>query len=101
MALLNDLLLQLNGFNNGNITAAQTIMVKHGWKDSTRKRALKKLVDSGLLVVTRVGGKHRCCLYAVTWLPIDEIKQADLGPTHKPLIDFNGENKRKASFQKR
>lgn len=93
-ALLTDMLLQLNGFNNGDLSAAQTVLAPYGWKDSTRKRALKELATEGLLMCSRVGGKHRCALYAVTWLPVGECNsKLDVSPTLKPLTDFNGENK--------
>jgi hypothetical protein len=100
-ALLNDLLIQLNGFNNGDIAAAQTLLAKYGWKDSSRKRALKQLVETEILIMTRVGGKHRCCLYAVTWLPIDDLRKTDMRPTKRPPIDFNGETLRHEALQNR
>jgi len=79
--------------NNGNMTAAQSVMKKYGWKDSTRKRALKELEDAGLIVKTRQGHKKRCSLYALSWLPIDECpgKDLEIGPTRKPYRDYKGE----------
>ncbi len=88
-ALLLDLGLQLSVKNNGDITAAQTIMAPFGWKDSTRKRALKELIENGLLWVTRQGGRNRCSLYAFTWRSINECGgKLDVNPTQKPPVNF-------------
>lgn len=92
-ALLPLLLLQLNGFNNGDICAAQTILEPFGWTNSTRKRALKELEENELLVCTRHGYKGRASLYAVTWLPINEFEgKLELSATSKPLINYPKEN---------
>ncbi len=101
-ALLNDLLIQGNGYNNGDFSAAQTVMAPLGWADATRKRAVKALVESEILIVTRVGGKHKCCLYAVSWFPIDECNQKlDVASTTRPPIDFIGENNRRSAEKRK
>jgi hypothetical protein len=78
--------------NNGDLCAAQSIMSKYGWADSTRKRALKRLEESDLLVKTRQGHKRRCSLYALSWLPIDECegKGLEINSTKKPYKNYRG-----------
>lgn len=84
--LLVDIASQFNGKNNGDLTAAWSIMRHQGWKSpGTLSKALKKLLDVGLLQETRSGGRHRCTLYAVTWRGIDECKgKLDAIPTIAP-----------------
>lgn len=85
--------------NNGNLCAAQSVLKKYGWTSSTRKRALKELVEIGLLVNTRIGHKKRCSLYALSWLPIDEClgKCLDVASTRKPAKNYIGEWKERLS----
>lgn len=71
--LLNDLCFQFRGSNNGDLAAAWRIMHARGWKSrDTLHKALTELLDRGLIEKTRQGGRNRCSLYAVTWLPIDD-----------------------------
>jgi hypothetical protein len=71
--LLLDLFMQFRGSNNGDFTAAWSVMRKCGWHSKdTLHRALRQLLDCGWIIKTRQGGKHRCSLYAVTWKPIDD-----------------------------
>lgn len=79
--------------NNGDMCAAQSVMQKYGWKDSTRKRALKQLEDAELIIKTRQGHKRRCSLYAVSWLPIDDCpgKGLEINSTTKPYANYKGE----------
>ena len=81
--LLIDLFIQFRGDNNGDFTAAWTVMSTRGWSSrDTLDRALKMLLDNGWIIKTRQGGKHRCNLYGVTWLPIDECNgKLDIIPT--------------------
>ncbi len=69
-----DLLYQYNGGNNGDLTAAFTIMKKRGWKSKeTIFLALGELLHYGWIMRTRTGGLNRTPhLYAVTLHPIDE-----------------------------
>lgn len=81
--LLFDLYSQYNGFNNGDFTAAFSVMRKKGWnsKDQLRK-ALLELLSAGFILQTRQGGKHQCSLFAVTFKSIDECKgKLDIAPT--------------------
>lgn len=71
--LLVDLAMQLNGNNNGNLTAAPKTLAPYGWNSrGTLADALAELVREGFLELTRQGGRNRCSLFAVTWLGIDE-----------------------------
>ncbi|KAA1175876.1 hypothetical protein FWJ25_01710 [Marinobacter salinexigens] len=71
--LLVDIAGQFKGYNNGDLTAAWSHMVKRGWRSKgTLHKALKALVDAGLIEQTRQGGRNRCSLYAVTWKAINE-----------------------------
>ena len=88
--------------NNGNLCAAQSVMKKYGWKDSTRKRAIKELEDSGLIIKTRQGHKKRCSLYALSWLPINECqgKWLEVFPTSKAPRNYIGEWREKLNRKK-
>ena len=71
--LLVDLFGQYRGLNNGDLSASWTLMKKRGWRSKSRlAAALAELEDRGFVVLTRQGGRNRCSLYAVTWLPIQE-----------------------------
>jgi hypothetical protein len=83
LRLLMDLAYQLNGSNNGDLTAAWSVLSKRGFKSKdTIERAIKELLTRGLIVKTRRGasgidGKRQPTLYGVTWLLI-------------PTVDYNG-----------
>lgn len=93
--LLNDLVMQFNGSNNGNLSAAWGLMSPLGWNSKeTLTQALKQLAENGLIVKTRDGRfqnpNSRCDLYALTWHRIDECDGKDLflGPTRGPYRTF-------------
>ena len=70
-----DLFSQYNGKNNGDFTAAWSVMQKRGWKSkATLYSSLNLLLDLKWIVKTRQGGKHVCTLYGVTWQNIDDCK---------------------------
>jgi hypothetical protein len=70
---LMDLMQQLNGRNNGDLTAAPKVMESYGWTSrGTLDAVLVECVALGFLEQTRQGGRNRCSLYAVTWKGIDE-----------------------------
>lgn len=70
--LLLDLCRQFRGANNGDLSAAWNIMRLRGWRSrDTLARALRELLEAGLIERTRQGGLHRCSLFALTWLAID------------------------------
>ena len=81
--LLVDLTRQHNGFNNGSLAALWSQMKERGWKSKgTLHRATLELVEAGFIEQTQQGGRHRPNLYALTWHPIDEIKDSTTR-THK------------------
>ena len=97
-ALLIDLMLQYNGKNNGDLTAALAILRDRGWKrQATVGEAVKELIDANLIIRTREGQFRnpfsRCALYAITWQPIDDCKDKDLNvnPTTTPPRKFSFE----------
>ena len=82
--LLLDLMAQYNGFNNGNLSIAWSLMKKRNWKsEDTLNRAKRELLDNGWIILTRQGGRNKCSLYAITIYNIDEDKkhQYDAGIT--------------------
>lgn len=81
--LLFDLGSQYRGANNGDLSAAWRIMVARGWRSrDTLAKALRELLDHGLIELTRQGGLRRCSLYALTWRAIDECGgKLDVSPT--------------------
>jgi hypothetical protein len=84
--LLNDLLSQYYGSNNGDFHATYSLLKKRGWKSKgTLNRAIKELVESGFVEVSRQGGRNKCSLYAVTFYAIDECKgKLDISATNTP-----------------
>jgi hypothetical protein len=85
--LLNDLGLQYNGKNNGDLCATWSIMKQRGWKSaSTLYKAVKELLGYGFIIVSRRGGRHLATLYALTWNSVDECKgKLDINSTIAPL----------------
>lgn len=88
--LLIDIASQYRGQNNGDFTAAWSLMEKRGWKSrDTLGKALRELLEAGLIERTRDGGNPKqggagiCALYAMTWLAIDECK-GKCTPTRTP-----------------
>ena len=84
--LLNDLLSQYYGSNNGDFQATFSLMRERGWKSKgTLNRAIKELIESGFVEVSRRGGRNKCSLYAVTFYAIDECKgKLDISATNAP-----------------
>ncbi|MEH6420971.1 hypothetical protein [Pseudomonas sp. CGJS7] len=75
------------GNNNGDLSAAYSVLKGRGWNSSgTLAQSLRDLVDRGWLVVTRHGGRHKCALYAITWWAIAECpgKGLEVGPETAP-----------------
>jgi hypothetical protein len=85
--LLISLTYQFYGNNNGDLTAAWSVMRKdHGFKSpNTLDRARKSLLDAHLITQTRQGGLGKCSLYAITWLKINPCDgKLDTQPTALP-----------------
>jgi hypothetical protein len=81
-----DMQAQYTGYNNGDLTMAWSIMQPRNWKSkSTLEKAKRELLDIGLAVETRKGGRHKCSLYALTIYDIDECSgKLDIDATSKP-----------------
>lgn len=84
--LLNDLLSQYYGSNNGDLCATYSVMQKRGWKSKgTLNRAVKELLHTGFIEISRQGGRHLCSLYALTFYAIDDCQgKLDIATTSKP-----------------
>lgn len=84
--LLNDLLAQYNGHNNGDLCATWSLMERRGWRSrSTLCKALAELKRRQWVEVTRQGGRHRATLLAVTFYSIDNCRgKLDVDSTLTP-----------------
>ncbi len=84
--LLNDLLAQFKGSNNGDLCLAWSIMEKRGWKSrATLNKARKELLGVELIQVSRYGDRRRPHLYALTFFAIDDCGgKLDINATNKP-----------------
>lgn len=77
--MLCELARQYNGRNNGDLSAAFSVLKKRGWASAgTISTALRELRHYGLIVLTRQGGLlmrdgggRTTSLYALTWQPVD------------------------------
>jgi hypothetical protein len=90
-ALLIEFCRQYRKDNNGDLTAAWSLMKTRGFHSkSTVKKIVEALLNANLIVRTREGKFSNpggvCALYALSWLPIDECpgKGLDIQPTIKP-----------------
>jgi hypothetical protein len=73
---------QLNGSNNGHLQLTVGWLRKREWPSAgTIQRAKEELVERGLLVQTRQGGKNAgASWFAVTWLDITNFVGLDIRP---------------------
>jgi hypothetical protein len=92
--LPDNLFAQFNGNNNGDLAAAPKTMKLYGWtSQGSVYSALTELLALGFIEQTRQGGRNKCSLYAVTWLPIDECDgKMDVSPTKFPSNLWKPEN---------
>lgn len=68
------------GTNNGDLSLPYTKARELGWRSSgTLLRAERDLRANGFIIRTRVGGLHKCNLYALAWQPIDECIDRNTG----------------------
>ena len=73
--LLWEMCYQYNGYNNGDLCATFSIMQKRGWRSKgTLDRAIKELKAKEWVVISRMGARNKCSLYALTFQAIDECK---------------------------
>jgi hypothetical protein len=78
---------QFRGNNNGDLTAAWSIMAKRGWRSKDQlEKAIDELLDRGWIVVSRQGSRGVPTLYAVTFLGVDRCDgKLDITPNPAPL----------------
>ena len=70
-----DMYVEYKGSNNGDLSCTFKLMQKRGWTSKSHlDNAKNELLEKGLIVLTRQGGRNKCNLYAITWQPIDECK---------------------------
>lgn len=84
LKLLVELAGAYNGFNNGDLSCAWSVLKDRGWRSKgTLWDALRRLLEGGWVVVARHGNRNRCALYAITWWPVDacEGKALEIRPT--------------------
>lgn len=95
--LLDNLVAQYNGTNNGDLTAAPKIMKLYGWtSQGSVYSALTELLARGFIEQTRQGGRNQCSLYALTWMAIDECGgKLDISPTKVASNLWKPENQEK------
>ncbi|MCH2160101.1 MAG: hypothetical protein MK096_15130 [Oleiphilaceae bacterium] len=89
--LLVDVLRQYQGYNNGDLSITLSVMKKSGWTSNASLTAAKnELINAGLLVLTRQGGRNQCSLYGVTFQSIDGCSnKLEVPPTSSPLRAFS------------
>lgn len=94
--LLLDIASQWSFGKNGDASVAfEKVLRVRGWRSkATLYKALRELEASGLIVQTRQGSLHKCSLYALGWLAIDECAgKLDVRSTKGPLdrwLNFQG-----------
>lgn len=96
--LLLEMARQYNGHNNGDMSAAFSVMKKRGFKSKTTlAKSLRELEVRDLIRCSRpwrfINPGSQCALYALTWLAVDECpgKGLELKPTRTPLRSFTAE----------
>lgn len=73
LKLLLELARQYRPGKNGDLSVPWSLLKNRGWRSQgTVADAKKELMANGWIIETRMGGKHVCSLYALTWYPIDE-----------------------------
>ena len=87
--LLIDLYCQFRGTNNGDLTAAWTVMKQRGWTSKSQlQKALVELEARDWILRTRQGSINKASLYAVTFRGIDYCSgklDAGVTPDSRPL----------------
>lgn len=96
--LLLEMARQFNGHNNGDLSAAFSVLKKRGFKSKTTlAKLLRELEGNDLIRCSRpwrfLNPGSQCALFALTWLAMDECpgKGLELKPTRTPLRSFTAE----------
>ena len=81
--------------NNGDLCATWSEVQRYGWRSKdTLAKALRELERAEVLIRTRQGDRHRCSLFAISWLPIndcrtkDGLRKLDVPPTKVPPVNW-------------
>jgi len=79
-ALLNEVMRQHTGSNNGHLQLSTKWLYKRGWKSAgTIQKAKQELIDRGLIVKTRQGGLNAGAdQFAMTWVDISNFIGLDI-----------------------
>ncbi len=91
--LLIDIGVQYRGKNNGDLCIAWKLMKERGWKSKSQlHKAKTELLEKGILILSRVGGRNKATLFALSFNSIDECiekktqtSKLDINPTIIPL----------------
>lgn len=84
-ALLVDIAMQFNGKNNGRLVATWPYLNPLGWNSKSQiKNYLDVLLERGLLIETRKGGRNWPAWYATTWQKLDVLEGIDIAPRSFP-----------------
>lgn len=77
---------QYNGFNNGDLCAAWSVVKDRGCgSHTTVQKATNELIRAGMIELTEKGGRHRPNLYALTWKAWDDCGiKVSFSPTRMP-----------------
>lgn len=89
--LLVDIGAQYNGYNNGDLHCARSILKKRNWTSNSQiYKAKQELIDKNWIVESRAGGFGiGPSLYAITWQPVDECKgKHSLKVSKDPIRSF-------------
>jgi hypothetical protein len=81
---------QYRGHNNGDLCAARKVAAAAGIKGSGNLQlGIEELIEAGIVILSRQGGRNRCSLYALAWFPIDECDgKLDIPFTRVAPIDY-------------
>jgi hypothetical protein len=83
---------QFKGRNNGDLSIAWKIAKAKGLKSNAMlRRGTMELVEAGLVIQTCQGGRNRCSLFALAWVPIDHCNgKIDVSATKVAPINWRG-----------
>jgi hypothetical protein len=86
MKLFFDVLAQYDGYNNGDMCLAWSVMKTRGWSSrDTLAKARAELLASGVLEISRQGGRHKATLYALSIFAVNDCKgKLDIAATRAP-----------------
>jgi hypothetical protein len=80
-----------NAIRNGDISLAHGVLDRRGWSSrSTLLAAVRELMDCGLLVKSRQGGRLDCSLFACTLYPLDSASPLEINQNAYTTRDWAG-----------